>query len=114
MKSAASEAARSSTQGSGGASRGPASGWECRAAQGRRARPEEAEEPSQGISKGGGGQQYLDHAARPHDLCEAHGGAGRHLVGFGFGLGLGLGLGSGSGLELGLGLGLGLGVGAGG
>ena len=45
-ESAAVEAARSSTRGSGWASRGPASSWECRAAQSRQARSEEAQEPS--------------------------------------------------------------------
>eukprot|EP00964_Phaeocystis_antarctica_P009371 scaffold5078_cov63-Phaeocystis_antarctica.AAC.5 len=44
------EAASSSTRGSGWAPSGPASSWECRAAQNRQVRPEtppeEAQEPS--------------------------------------------------------------------
>ena len=40
VKSAAVEAARSSTRGRGWAPSGPASSWECRAAQSRQARPE--------------------------------------------------------------------------
>ena len=52
VKSAALEAASSSTRGSGGAPSGPASSWECRAAQSHQARPEEAQEPSWGTAKG--------------------------------------------------------------
>eukprot|EP00964_Phaeocystis_antarctica_P013141 scaffold7206_cov57-Phaeocystis_antarctica.AAC.2 len=52
VTSAALEAARSSNRGSGWAPRGPASSWECRAAQSRQARPEEAQEPSWGTAKG--------------------------------------------------------------
>ena len=49
VKSAALEAASSSTRGSGWALGRPASSWECRAAQSRQARPEEeAQEPSWG------------------------------------------------------------------
>eukprot|EP00964_Phaeocystis_antarctica_P019634 scaffold10832_cov45-Phaeocystis_antarctica.AAC.5 len=51
VKSAALEAASSSTRGSGWALGGPASCWECRAAQNRQARPEEAQEPSFGTAK---------------------------------------------------------------
>eukprot|EP00964_Phaeocystis_antarctica_P017435 scaffold9629_cov72-Phaeocystis_antarctica.AAC.1 len=51
VKSAALEAARSSTRGSGWAPSGSASVWECRAAWSRQARPGEALEPSWGIAK---------------------------------------------------------------
>ena len=50
-KSATLEAASSSTRGSGWAPTGPASSWECRAAQSRQARPEEAQEPSSGTAQ---------------------------------------------------------------
>ena len=53
MKSAALEAANSSTRGSGRAPGGPAFSWECRAAQSHQARPEEAQEPSWGTAKAG-------------------------------------------------------------
>eukprot|EP00964_Phaeocystis_antarctica_P091265 scaffold58506_cov33-Phaeocystis_antarctica.AAC.1 len=46
VESAALEAASSSNRGSGWAPRVPASSWECRAAQSRQARPEEAHEAS--------------------------------------------------------------------
>ena len=52
VDSAALEAARSSTRGGGWALSVPASAWECRAAQSREARPEEAQEPSCGTAKG--------------------------------------------------------------
>ena len=52
VKSAALEAASSSNRGSGWAPSGSASPWECRAAQSRQARPEEAQEPSWGTAKG--------------------------------------------------------------
>ena len=48
VKSATLGAARSSTRGGGWAPSGWASLWECRAAQSRQARPEEAQEPSWG------------------------------------------------------------------
>ena len=51
MKWAALEAASSSTRGSGWALSGPASPWECRAAQSRQARLEEAQEPSWGMPR---------------------------------------------------------------
>ena len=69
MEWAALEAAGSSTRGSGWALSGPTSPWECRAAQSRQARPEEAQEPSWGnasgvvvvvVGVGGGG--HFDHA----------------------------------------------------
>ena len=44
--------AGSSTRGSGWAPSGPASSWECRAAQSCQARSEEAQEPSWGAAKG--------------------------------------------------------------
>ena len=53
VRSAAVEAASSSARGSGWALSGPASSWECRAAQSRQVRPEEAQEPSLGTAKGG-------------------------------------------------------------
>eukprot|EP00964_Phaeocystis_antarctica_P096583 scaffold62868_cov28-Phaeocystis_antarctica.AAC.1 len=53
VESAALEAASSSNRGSGWAPRGPASSWECRAAQSRQARPEEAQEASWGAAKRG-------------------------------------------------------------
>ena len=49
---AALEAASSSIRGSGWAPSGPASCWECRAAQSRQARPAKAQEPSWGAAKG--------------------------------------------------------------
>ena len=52
-KWAALEAAGSGSRGSGWAPSGPASSWECRAAQSRQARPEEAQEPSWGAAKAG-------------------------------------------------------------
>ena len=52
VKSAALEAAGSSIRGTGWAPSGPASSWECRAARSRQARPEEAQEPSWGATKG--------------------------------------------------------------
>ena len=52
VKSAALEAAGSSSRGSGWALSGPASSWECRAARSRQARSEEAQEPSWGAAKG--------------------------------------------------------------
>ena len=61
MKSAALEAAGSSSRGSGWAPSGPASAWECRAAQSRQARPEEAQEPSWGAARGGGTLTMLRH-----------------------------------------------------
>eukprot|EP00964_Phaeocystis_antarctica_P109833 scaffold74249_cov69-Phaeocystis_antarctica.AAC.1 len=51
VKSATLKAASSSTRGSGWAPSGSASFWECRAAQSRQARPEEAQEPSSGTAK---------------------------------------------------------------
>eukprot|EP00964_Phaeocystis_antarctica_P013597 scaffold7457_cov62-Phaeocystis_antarctica.AAC.2 len=51
VESAAWEAARSSTRGSDWALRGPASPWECRAAQSRQECPEEAQEPSWGTAQ---------------------------------------------------------------
>eukprot|EP00964_Phaeocystis_antarctica_P058822 scaffold34897_cov59-Phaeocystis_antarctica.AAC.5 len=53
VKSAALEAARSSTRGSGWAPSGPASSWECRAAHSRQARPEEAQGAELGRCQGG-------------------------------------------------------------
>ena len=53
MTSAALEAARSSTRGSGGASSGSASPWECRVVGSREARPEESQEPRWGAAKRG-------------------------------------------------------------
>eukprot|EP00964_Phaeocystis_antarctica_P062238 scaffold37273_cov56-Phaeocystis_antarctica.AAC.5 len=50
-KSATLEAASSSTRCSGWVPSGWASSWECRAAQSRQARPEEAQEPSSGTAK---------------------------------------------------------------
>eukprot|EP00964_Phaeocystis_antarctica_P143565 scaffold109133_cov68-Phaeocystis_antarctica.AAC.1 len=44
------EAAGSSTRGGGGALSGPASSWECRAAQSRQACPEEAQESTWGAA----------------------------------------------------------------
>eukprot|EP00964_Phaeocystis_antarctica_P117172 scaffold81004_cov59-Phaeocystis_antarctica.AAC.1 len=52
VKLAALEAASSSTRGSGWAASGLACSWECRAAQSRQARPEEAQEPSWGTATG--------------------------------------------------------------
>eukprot|EP00964_Phaeocystis_antarctica_P024047 scaffold13457_cov56-Phaeocystis_antarctica.AAC.4 len=52
VKSAALEAASSSTRGSGWAPSGSASSWECRAVGSRQARPEEAQAPSWGAAKG--------------------------------------------------------------
>eukprot|EP00964_Phaeocystis_antarctica_P139391 scaffold104173_cov48-Phaeocystis_antarctica.AAC.1 len=46
VTSAALKAVSSSTRGSGWARSGPASSWECRAAQSRQACPEEAQAPS--------------------------------------------------------------------
>jgi hypothetical protein len=46
------EVSDSSSRGSGGALRRPASPWEGRAAQRRQARPEEEQEPSWGAAKG--------------------------------------------------------------
>ena len=51
VKSAAVEAARSSTRGRGWAPSGPASSWECRAAQSRQALPEGAQAPSWGTAR---------------------------------------------------------------
>eukprot|EP00964_Phaeocystis_antarctica_P153135 scaffold121271_cov51-Phaeocystis_antarctica.AAC.2 len=51
VKSAALEAAGSSIRGGGGAPGGPASSWECRAAQSRQVRPEEAHRASWGTAK---------------------------------------------------------------
>ena len=51
-KWAALKAVGSSIRGSGWALSGPDSSWECRAAQSRQARPEEAQEPSGGTTKG--------------------------------------------------------------
>ena len=51
-KWAALKAVGSSIRGSGWALSGPDSSWECRAAQSRQARPEEAQEPSGGTAKG--------------------------------------------------------------
>eukprot|EP00964_Phaeocystis_antarctica_P048624 scaffold28150_cov60-Phaeocystis_antarctica.AAC.2 len=45
------ETAGASTRGSGWVSSGSASSWECRAAQSRLARTEEAQEPSWGAAK---------------------------------------------------------------
>eukprot|EP00964_Phaeocystis_antarctica_P083851 scaffold52787_cov60-Phaeocystis_antarctica.AAC.2 len=53
VKSAALEAASSSTRGGGWASSGLDSSWECRAAQSHQARPEEAQEPSWGTANAG-------------------------------------------------------------
>ena len=47
------EAARSSSRGGGWAHSGSVFSWECRAAQSRQARPEEAQGPSWGPTKGG-------------------------------------------------------------
>jgi hypothetical protein len=47
------EAASSSTRGGGWAPSGPASSWECRAAQNHQARREAAQEPSWGAAEGG-------------------------------------------------------------
>eukprot|EP00964_Phaeocystis_antarctica_P160036 scaffold131368_cov63-Phaeocystis_antarctica.AAC.2 len=52
VKSAALEAASSSTRGDGWAPSGPASFWESRSAQSRQARSEKAQEPSWGTAKG--------------------------------------------------------------
>ena len=52
MKSAALEAASSSTEAVAWAPSGQASSWECRAARSRQARPEEAQEPSWGTCQG--------------------------------------------------------------
>eukprot|EP00964_Phaeocystis_antarctica_P067503 scaffold40866_cov44-Phaeocystis_antarctica.AAC.1 len=66
VTSAALEAASSGTRGTGGASSGTASSWECRAAQSRQARPEEAQEPSGGPAQERGGCTL---SMRP---CEGH------------------------------------------
>ena len=65
VESAALEAARSSNRGSGWAPSGPASSWECRAAQRGRA--------------GALPRGRFDRAALPHDLSEGDGGAGGHV-----------------------------------
>ena len=76
---------------------GPASSWECRAAQSRQARPEAAQEPSWGPAKW---VTFGQAAVRPERGDEAferraqqRGGLPWLGVGFGFGFGLGLGSG---------------------
>ena len=65
MESVALKAARSSTRGSGWAPSGPASPWECCAAQSHQARPVEAQEPSSGAGAelGRCPGRHFDHAA---------------------------------------------------
>ena len=90
MTSAALEAARSSTRGSGGASSGSASPWECRVVGSREARPEESQEPRWGAAKRG--TLTVLECCSAKCACEGSGTSKLTWLGLGLGLGLVLGL----------------------